>query len=141
MTAQIIVCQACNAEVHGEIYHLGFCDMQALYCSSCPKVLLLKDRELLPSNGISWPNLTAADPGFEFYDRHLLPVYASIEALFDPCECGGRYLYMAPPHCPKCGGLLRGDCYEDKPILKERDGYVFVSAGSVTDHEQLKQLA
>ena len=45
---------------------------------------------------------------------------------------------MNPPRCPKCNGLIRGDIYEDKPILKNTDGYVFVTTGSVDDINQLK---
>ena len=141
MTEHTATCQSCHAEVHGQIYHLGFSNMQALYCSACPNVLLLKDPELPMRRGIRWPNLAPHDPGFQFYGRHLLPVYAAIEDLFNPCPCGGTYQFMAPPRCPKCNGLLRGDCYEDKPVLKERDGYVFVSTKSVDDRQQIRGSA
>src|SRR5687768_6742272 len=138
MTAHTETCEACGQTVEGEIYHLGFSDMAALYCSSCPRVLLLKDWTLLDRNGIKSPNLMAHDPGFQPYDRHLLSYFEQIEALFRPCQCGGHYRYMNSPRCPHCNGLLRGDCYEDKPILKERDCYVFVTASSVDDHECLR---
>lgn len=138
MTAHTAKCQTCGRKVSGEIYHLGFSDMDALYCSSCPRVLLFKDHSLLDRFGIKWPHLKAHDPGFQFYNRHLLPVFERIESLFKPCQCGGRYAYMNPPRCPKCNGLLRGDLYEDKPILKQNDGYVFVTVGCVDDLQQLK---
>jgi hypothetical protein len=44
---------------------------------------------------------------------------------------------MNPPRCARCRGLLRGDVYEDKPILKLNDGYVFVTVGSVKDLAQI----
>ena len=93
---------------------------------------------MIESRGIKRPNLKAGDNGWEYYDRHLLPVYTKVEGLFMPCRCGGHFGYMNPPRCPKCLKYLMGDCYEDKPILKERDKYVFVSVGSVTDKEQLR---
>ena len=138
MTAHTAKCEACGETVSGEIYHLGFSDMDALYCSSCPKVLLLRDRSLLENLDIERLKLEPGDPGWQEYGRHSLPVYAKIENLFNPCECGGVFRYMNPPRCPKCRGLLRGDLYEDKPVLKSRDGYVFVTAGSVNDLQQLK---
>ena len=138
MTAHKAKCRNCGEQVSGEIYHLGFSDMQALYCSSCPKVLLLKDFKLFERNEIKWLNLKASDPGFQYFDRHLLPVFKQIEDLFRRCSCGGYYGYMNPPRCPKCNGLFLGDIYEDKPVLKSRDKYVFVTAGSVNDAEQIK---
>jgi hypothetical protein len=139
MTAHTAPCQACGERILGEIFHLGFSDMDALYCSSCPSVLLLKDGRILERHGITWPDVDASKPGFQFYCRHLLPVFAQIEALFRPCACGGHYGFMNPPRCPQCLGLLRGDVYEDKPILKLNDGYVFVTVGSVDDRTQLRR--
>jgi hypothetical protein len=136
MTAETVVCQSCRAKVHGEIFHLGFSDMDALYCSSCPKVLLLRDWQLLSERGITRPS----DAEFQEWNRHMLPFYEKVEALFLPCSCGGSYRYMNPPHCPSCHGLLRGDCYEDKPVLKQRDSYVFVSAGSIDDRNHLRSV-
>jgi hypothetical protein len=46
---------------------------------------------------------------------------------------------MNPPRCPRCLGLIRGNLYEDKPILKLNDGYVFVSIGSVDDVARLRR--
>lgn len=137
MTAHALTCQSCDRKVHGELYHLGFSDMEALYCSACPSVLLLKDPQLLEVRGVSLVDIGK----FEFYNRHLLPYFARVEALFAPCACGGRYAYMNPPRCPWCKGLMRGDCYEDKPILKQRDGYVFVCGGSVEDAHHLRSAA
>ena len=137
MTKETATCQSCGKDIAGEIYHLGFSNMEALYCSSCPKVLLLSDFELIENRNIIWPHLKANDEGWQYYDRHLLPVYSQIEKLFKDCNCGGRFGFMNPPRCPKCSDLLRGNCYEDKPILKQRDRYIFVCGGSVTDKEQL----
>lgn len=138
MSAHTESCQSCNAQIEGNMIHLGFSDMQALYCSSCPCVLLLKDWTLLEKHGISWPHLQAGDKGWQPWDRHLLPIYQKIEALFIPCSCGGTFRFMNSPRCPKCKGLLRGDVYEDKPILKERDLYAFVSVDSISDTDGLK---
>ena len=112
--------------------------MEALYCSSCPKVLLLKTPGLLERFNIVRPPLGAKQPGFQPYLRHQLPFYAKVEALFSPCECGGHYGYMNPPRCPKCNGLLRGDLYGDKPIAKVTDGYALITLGSVDDVSKLK---
>ena len=95
---------------------------------------------MLERNNIKWPNLRACDPGFQYFDRHLFPVFKQIEDLFRPCSCGGHYGYMNPLRCPKCDGLFLGDIYEDKPVLKTRDKYVFVTIGSVDDVEQLKKV-
>jgi hypothetical protein len=125
MSAHSAICLSCCTTVVGETYHLGFSDLDALYCSSCPSVLLLKDR------GVAWPSFNAAEPEFQPYCRHLLPVFEAIETQFRPCKCGGIYRYMNPPRCPACLGLFRLDVYEDKPILKLTDGYVFVTTESV----------
>ena len=139
MTRHSADCRACGETVSGDIYHQGFADMDALYCSSCPKVLLVQDRRaLLGRFAISWPALEAHSPGFEIYCRHLMPAFERLEALFEPCTCGGHYRYMNPPRCPGCNGLLRGDLYEDKPISKINDLYVFATAGVVYDAEQLR---
>lgn len=137
MSAHTAKCQSCHEAVAGEIHHLGFSNMDALYCSACPKVLLLKNHDLLVQFGIRWVHAVPGDPTFQEYGRHHLPVYAQVEALFRPCEREGRYGYLNPPRCPKCNGLLRGDLYEDKPVLKNWDGYAFVTSGSVDDAEQL----
>ena len=76
MTKESTKCQSCGKKIKGEIYHPGFSNMEALYCSARPMVLLRSDFQLLETNGIK------------------------------------------------------------RPILKERDQYVFVSAGSVTDKER-----
>jgi len=139
MSKHVGTCEACGQAVSGELYHLGFSNMQALYCSNCPSVLLLKHWDILERHGIVWPSLETASPGFEHYCRHLLPVFARIEELFSPCACGGHYRYMNSPRCPRCRGLLRGDVYEDKPILKLNDGYVFATTGAVADLAQLRR--
>jgi hypothetical protein len=141
MTEHVTNCRSCGAAVSGEVYHLGFSQMDALYCSTCPRVLLLKDRSLLERRGISFPSLDISSAGAQPYCRHVLPTFAQIEALFDPCQCGGHFKYMNPPRCPKCFGLLLGDIYEDKPILKFNDGYVFVTAGSIDEEAALSRDA
>jgi hypothetical protein len=67
----------------------------------------------------------------------LLPFWQRAEALFRPCPCGGSFRFMNPPRCPLCKGLLYGDCYEDKPILRMRAGYVFVTTDSINAEQHL----
>ena len=31
--------------------------------------------------------------------------HAAAEASFDPCACGGRFRYDAPPRCPGCRSM------------------------------------
>jgi hypothetical protein len=138
MSQYVVECQACGEDIVGEIFHLGATNMEALYCSSCPRVLLLKTPGLIERFNIVRPGVGGGEPGFQPFLRHLLPFYAKVEALFRPCECGGRFGYMNPPRCPKCNGLLRGDLYGDRPIAKVTDGYALVTLGSVDDLSQLK---
>ncbi|HEX8963688.1 MAG TPA: hypothetical protein VF801_11860 [Rhodocyclaceae bacterium] len=137
MSTHVIQCEACGEDIAGQIHHLGLAGMDALYCSSCPRVLLVK-ANLLDRFRIVRPPLGKDYPGFQPYLRHLLPFYEKVEDLFLPCECGGRFGFMNPPRCPKCGGLLRGDVYGDRPIAKVTDGYAFVSVGSVDGAAWLK---
>lgn len=141
MGTHVVQCQACGEDIAGEIVHLGAANMEALHCSSCPRVLLLKTPGVPERFGIARPSTGRYAPEFQPYLRQLLPFYAKVEALFAPCECGGRYGYMNPPRCPKCNGLLRGDCYGDKPIAKVTDGYALVTIGAVSDEDQLSDSA
>jgi hypothetical protein len=138
MSTYVVRCEACGKDIEGEIHHLGFSNMDALYCSSCPRVLFLKTPGLLERFGIKRPGMGQAQPGFLPFLRHLLPFYEKVEALFLPCECGGHYRYMNSPRCPKCNGLLRGDLYGDKPIAKVTDGYALVTVGAVDDVDKLR---
>src|SRR5689334_10066 len=101
MTAHHQICKSCGVDVTGELFHLGFSDMECMYCDSCPRVLLLKDPMLDQRCNLIFPNLHAGDPGWEEYDRHLIPYYERREALFRPCECGGRFRACALPRCPR----------------------------------------
>jgi hypothetical protein len=137
MTAHSVTCKCCSSLVRGELFHLGFSDMDCMYCDSCPRVLLLKDHTLADRNGIHWPNLQPGAPGWEYYDRHLLPYYARLEALFKPCSCGGTFRVSAAPRCPSCNASLLGAAPEaDKPSTW-RKGHVFVSVGCFDDIEWL----
>jgi hypothetical protein len=138
MSTFVVRCEACRKDVKAGMIHLNASHAEALYCSSCSRVLLLKTPGLLERFGIERPGLGKHDPGFQPFLRHLLPFYAKVEALFLPCECGGHFGYMNPPRCPKCNGLLRGDLYGDKPIAKVTDGYALVSLGAEYDVDKLK---
>jgi hypothetical protein len=98
-------------------------------------------RSIIEEAGILWPNLQAGDKGWEPWNRHLLPIFEEIEALFIKCTCGGSFRYMNPPRCPKCNEFLDGHGYEDKPILRERSKYVFVSVDSIDDVDAIKSGA
>lgn len=45
---------------------------------------------------------------------------------------------MAAARCPKCNEYIFGEDYEDKPVIQQTQGYVFVTVGSVTDEDQRK---
>jgi len=141
MTAHIVKCVNCGTEVHGELYHLGFSNMECMYCDSCPRVLLLKDPTFYKRHEIEWPNLHAGDKGWEPYDRHLLPVYKKLESLFKPCVCGGGYRASSLPRCPACNEfILGGMVHEDKPVYWHMR-HVFVTVGAVTDTEHVRYNA
>ncbi len=111
--------------------------MSCMYCDSCPKVLLLKDGSILKKNGIKFPQLQPSDEGWEFYDRHLIPTYEKIEALFNPCSCGGRFRAWAVPRCSICNDYIFGSAPElDKPI-NWSSKHVFVTVSSFIDNEHL----
>ena len=140
MTKHIQNCISCGRDSEGELYHLGFSDMGCMYCDSCPSVLLLKDHSLAKRNGIEWPNLSPGDEGWEYYNRHLIPVYQSFEKLFKPCHCGGVYKAYALPRCSKCNGYIFGGNPEpDKPINWQNRRHVFVATNSVVDKEQVRE--
>jgi hypothetical protein len=128
MTKHTQICAVCSATVSCVIHHLGFSDMDAVYCSMCPKVLLLDDR---PKNDTQFPNLVAGDEGWKEFDRHLLPYFLETEKQFPLCSCGGSFKFMNPPRCPKCFGFILGEEYEDKPI-KRNNGYVYITKGSIS---------
>lgn len=137
MTKHTVICKCCNAEVEGEIYHLGFSNMDCMYCDSCPRVLLLKDHNLAEINGIRWPRLQPGDPDWECYDRHLLPYHEKFEELFRRCSCGGRFRASAVPRCPARNGFLGGSAAPIDQPSKWHKGYVFITLGSVEDVEWL----
>uniref|UniRef100_UPI001E5733D3 hypothetical protein n=1 Tax=Marinimicrobium alkaliphilum TaxID=2202654 RepID=UPI001E5733D3 len=137
MTKHIQECKSCGQKSEGELYHLGFSDMDCMYCDSCPRVLLLKDRDFLKKKGIVWPSLLPGDEGWEHYNRHLFPLYEKLESLFKPCECGGRFRAWAVARCSQCNDYLFGVAPEpDKPSMWHSK-YVFVTVGSYNDIEQL----
>lgn len=130
-------CKSCGEESKGEIYHLGFSNMDCMYCDSCPRVLLLNDRNLLKSKGIVLPNHRAGDESWEYYDRHLLPIYEKIETLFKSCSCGGNFKASAAPRCSICNDYLSGIKPDlDKPSTW-LSRYVFVTIGSFEDVDHL----
>jgi hypothetical protein len=139
MTVHSLTCKNCNANVAGELLHLGFSDMDCMYCDSCPRVLLVKDHSLAEKHGIKWPHFQPGDAGWEYYNRHLLPYYARFEALFKPCVCGGHFKASASPRCPKCNDFLAGTAPPtDQPSTWQHKRHVFITLGSVADTEWLR---
>jgi len=117
---------------------MGFSDMSCMYCDSCPKVLLLKDPDLLKTNNIEWLYLQPGDKGWEYYNRHLLPVYEKLESLFKPCQCGGKFRAWALPRCSICNNYLLGSAPDPEKPSTWSAKYVFVTVGSYNDNEHLK---
>jgi len=127
VTAHTQTCKQCLTKISGELVHLGFSDMDAIYCNRCPNVLFIKDWKFFDRIGVSVPDLTAGDKGWLEYDRHLLPYYTEVEKHFPPCSCGGQFQYMAAPRCPQCRDYLLGVGYSDKPVLRKQQ-FAFVTA-------------
>ncbi|MCJ8169300.1 hypothetical protein [Atopomonas sediminilitoris] len=130
MTHHTQQCSCCKSEVSGELYHLGFSDMEAVYCERCPNVLLIKDPDFYSKIGVAFPNLMAGDKGWQEYDKHLLPYFAETEKHFPLCSCGAHFRYMAAPRCPKCHNYILGKGYGDKPVYRNAR-YVFVTNESI----------
>jgi hypothetical protein len=127
------LCQSCGSYIQGNSYHLGFSNLDAFYCSKCEAALLIEGYHL------NLEHLQAVkQKPFEYFNRHEIPYWNQVATLFSKCECGGDFAYLNPPRCPKCKGFLRGNCYEDKPILKQRDGYVFVCGKSYSSKDLIK---
>lgn len=129
MSRHVQECRCCKMQISGEIYHLGFSDMEAVYCERCPNVLLIKDHQFYSRNGIEIPFLVAGEKGWLEYDAHLLPFFEQAEQYLPPCSCGGHFRYMATPRCPSCSGYIMGKDYEGKPVLRNAR-YVFVTKES-----------
>lgn len=129
MTKHTQKCLSCHEEITGELYHMGFSNIDAIYCTSCPNVLLIKDRNFYDKNNIEFPHLVAGDKGWQEYNRHLLPYYKNAEQHLPQCSCGDSFEYMAPPRCPKCNGYIFGKSYENKPVLRNIN-YAFVTKKS-----------
>ena len=129
MTHHIQQCKSCDTEVQGELYHLGFSDMEALYCERCPNVLLIKDPDFYRRIGVSPPNLSAGDEGWLEYNRHLLPFFGQVESHLPTCSCGGCFRYMAAPRCAACNDYIFAQPYSEPIDRSVR--HVFVSKDSV----------
>jgi hypothetical protein len=113
-------CVTCGTAIPCGSFHTGFSDMDVLCCSKCERALLMSrwDTFLSPES--------SEMPAFEEYNRYYIPGWKRIEELLKPCPCGGRFAFLNSPRCPLCHGLLCGDMYEDKPILKEVDRYPII---------------
>jgi hypothetical protein len=86
-----------------------------LHCEACGKAASLGHQELGDTHlrfvkGLDRPYAVARAE----MDRRIQQEYpgkplsrkayhAAAEATLDPCPCGGRFRYDAPPRCPNCG--------------------------------------
>ena len=131
MTQHRQLCQSCHSEISGELIHLGFSNIDVIYCNQCPNVLIIKDQGFYENNEIELPRLSAGEKGWQEYDRHLIPYFKLAEKLFPQCACGGRFEYMAAPRCPSCNEYILGKGYEDKPALRNTRS-AFISRESVS---------
>lgn len=133
MTTHSVRCQACKGQIRVEVYHLGFSDMDCMYCDSCPSVLLLVDHARLEHRVGPRPAQRAGEAGWEEWNRHLLPYFAKLESLFRPCACGGSYRAWAVPRCPKCNDFLFGRSPAVDRPSEWGMGYAIVTIASVRD--------
>jgi hypothetical protein len=115
-----LLCQSCGTLVPFKAYHIGFSSFYPLYCDSCPDVLLLEDYLRFPYG--SCTNSPSENAG-----KNWLPGIHKVDSTLPKCKCGGSFAYMNPPRCPHCLGLVQGDLYAGKPVMKGRDRYTFVS--------------
>ena len=106
------VCRTCGA--HFTVSTGGGFFFDQLHCEQCGKVKDvghedMGDIHLGFVKGLGRPYAMARAA----FDRHIQQTYpgeplskaeyhAAVEATLDPCRCGGRYRYDAPPRCPSC---------------------------------------
>lgn len=106
------VCRACGATFTVRDGGGFFFDL--LHCDRCGRTMSVKHQDLGHIHlrfvkGLPGPYAVARAS----MDRRIQAEYpgepmsrseyrAAAEATLDPCACGGRYLYAAPPRCPTC---------------------------------------
>jgi hypothetical protein len=97
-----------------------------LYCDECGQTKGVAHKDLGDihlgfAKGLDHPYAVART----WMDEHIQAKYrgdsltreeyrAAAEATLDPCTCGGRFRYDAPPRCPTCRSTA--DMWEPDPI-------------------------
>ncbi len=127
------LCHSCGGFVSGTVAHLGFSNLDAMYCSKCEGVLYISQYSL------DVTDIFSESCPREEYSMEYVPVWTKFEALFAPCPCGGKFKMLNPPRCPKCHDFILGDYYNGKPIYKLRDKYSFQSGKSFHEGDLLKE--
>ena len=87
------VCQSCDGQFEYMLIHNGFNESAYAYCDSCGRTALLDGWEI--PNGVHVA-----------LHRELEP---SVEALLQPCACGGAFKGSATPRCPHCSAQLSAE--------------------------------
>ena len=107
------ICRACKTRFR--VKHGGGFFFDLLHCDRCGRAQSVGHEELGDIHlrfvkGLGRPytvGRTAMDRRIqrEYPGKPLSrdEYHAAAEATFDPCACGGRFLYGAPPRCPTCG--------------------------------------
>ncbi len=109
-------CLSCFKKVKFNVYHGGFSNKLAIYCSGCPCVLYIEDFSKLPN--------THNKPTNSGYSEYISE-FENFDKTLPKCKCGGEFKYLNNPKCPQCKGEFFGDIYKGKPIYKMRDFNLF----------------
>jgi len=111
-------CPNCKAKItrdHPDVIHAGFDDSGFLYCDKSGDLLF-------------W---SAFDPTYKKIVDGVLPWTLSdeqkkkVESALKECDCGGKFLFSAPPRCPNCNSpvpKITGDNIHMVRLKREIDG-------------------
>ena len=106
------ICRSCDT--HFIVDHGGGFFFDKLHCDQCGRATNVGHRDLGDIHlryvkGLGMPYAVAraamdARIQAEYQGEPLSQdeYYAAAEATLDPCPCGGRFRYDAPPRCPTC---------------------------------------
>ena len=87
-------CPSCSKTYEIKTYNTGTNDVMELFCDYCGATLNLDlyDRRVLE-----------LDKKYREYSKEY---FAEIESILNPCECGGRFRFDAPPRCKFCRAVV-----------------------------------
>jgi hypothetical protein len=106
------ICQACGTRFAVDSGGGFMFDM--LHCDECGRTESLDHRELGDIHlrfvkGLRTPYAIARAKSDRYIQEHYPgeplsrdEYHAAAEGTLDPCPCGGRFRYAAPPRCPTC---------------------------------------